>query len=60
MTTLDWIFASMSVLAILTGLFFVLFLFLTLGTRRKLKSISTKRPKNKKKRKKSILCGKGC
>ncbi|MFD2307956.1 hypothetical protein [Enterococcus termitis] len=52
MTTLDWIFASMSVLAILTGLFFVLFLFLTLGTRRKLKSISTKRPKNKKKRKK--------
>lgn len=52
MTTLDWIFMVMLVLAILSGLFFGLFLFLSMGTKRKIKQLSTIRVKNKKKQKK--------
>lgn len=52
MTTLDWIFMVMIVLAILAGLFFVLFLFLMIKTRSKVTALNAKRPKNKKKRKK--------
>lgn len=52
MTTLDWIFMVMLVLAILSGLFFVLFLFMSIGTKRKINLISKQKPKNKNKRKK--------
>ncbi|MGX7245370.1 hypothetical protein ACWOC1_10975 [Enterococcus quebecensis] len=52
MTTLDWFFIIGLVLAVLAILFFILFLFLTIGTSSKVKRLSKIRPTTKKKKKK--------
>lgn len=51
MTTLDWFFIIGLVLAVLAILFFILFLFLTIRTGAKVKSLSKRKPKTKKKKK---------